>query len=304
MPRIKSSFTAPLLVLVIYALLVSSRYINLEALQMKDNIFLSMIILQLLIFILPTVFYCKIRGKKVTQKLPIRKLSGHKLGFVMSSFGVLIFGSSLLNTATFYLFGAETQVSMYETYSPMGASSLTNIAYIILALAVLPALTEEIVFRGVIQSEYSDYGVGVAILMSGLMFAMLHFNLSQFIVYFYCGVIASYVVYVTQSIFAGILLHLLNNLYALFFESTLWNAIKSPNSLVFFLFVITTLFIGFLVLSFSGAEKILYISGVKGEKSPPEAEKHEGGIKLLFEALVSPSFIACILVFLVVTLLL
>ena len=288
--------------LVIYALLVSSRYIDLDSLQMKDNIFLSMIILQLLIFVLPSVFYCKLRGKKVTKKLPFQKLSGHKVGFIISSFGVLVFGSALLQTATFYIFGAESQASMYQTYSPLGATSLTNIAYIIIALAIIPAITEEFVFRGIIQSEYSDYGVGVAILMSALMFAMLHFNLSQFIIYFFCGVVASYTVYITRSVFAGMVLHLLNNLYALFFESTIWNAIRSPNSLIFFLFVVTTLFIIFLMISFNGAEKILYISGVNGEESPPEAEKQEGGIKLLFEALVSPSFIACLLIFLIVTL--
>ncbi len=288
--------------LVIYALLVSSRYIDLDSLQMKDNIFLSMIILQLLIFVLPAVFYCKLRGKKLTKKLPCKKLSGHKIGFIISTFGVLVFGSTLLNTATFYIFGAESQTSMYETYSPLGASSLTNVVYIIIALAVIPAITEEFVFRGILQSEYSDYGVGVAILMSSLMFAMLHFNLNQFIVYFFFGVIASYAVYITRSVFAGMALHLLNNLYAFFFESTLWKAIKSPNSLIFFLFVVTTLFIIFLMISFSGAEKILYLSGVKGEDSPPEAEKQEGGIKLLFEALVSPSFIACLLIFLIVTL--
>lgn len=288
--------------LVVYVLLISSRYINLEALQLKDNIFLSMIILQLLIFVLPTVFYCKLRGKKLTKKMPFEALSGHKLGFIASCFGVLIFGSTLLNTATFYIFGADSQTSVYQTYSPMGATSLTNIAYIIISLAVIPAITEELIFRGVVQSEYSDYGVGVAIVMSGLMFSMLHFNLSQFVVYFFCGAVASYTVYITRSVLAGMLLHLLNNLYALFFESMLWNALKSPNSLIFFLFVITTLFIIFLVLSFSGAERILYLAGTNGDKSPPEAEKQEGGIKLLFEALLSPSFIACVVIFLIVTL--
>jgi len=68
--------------------------------------------------------------------------------------------------------------------------------------------------------------------------------------------------------------------------------------------IIFTLFIVFLVLSFNGAENILYTAGIKGEESPPEAKKREGGIKLLFEALVSPSFLGCILVYLIATLVL
>ena len=294
-----------MLVLVIYALMVSSRYINIEALQLKDNIYLAMIILQLLIFVLPTVFYCKLRGKKLTKNIASKKLTGHKIGFVASCLGVLIFGSILLNTASFYIFGgAQQTTSLYNTFNPLNTTSWQNIAYIIISLCVFPALTEEFTFRGVVQTEYSSYGVGVAILMSSLMFSMLHFNLNNFIVYFFCGVLASYTVYVTGSIVSGVILHLMNNMYALFFEAALWNVIKAPNSLVFFLFVVSTLFIIFLFLSFSGAERVLYISGVQGEKSPPEAEKQEGGIKLLFEALLSPSFIGCVIVFLIVTLVL
>lgn len=294
-----------MLVLVIYALMVSSRYINIEALQLKDNIYLAMIILQLLIFVLPTVFYCKLRGKKLTKNIASKKLTGHKIGLVASCLGVLIFGSILLNTASFYIFGgAQQTTSLYNTFNPLNTTSWQNIAYIIISLCVFPALTEEFTFRGVVQTEYSSYGVGVAILMSSLMFSMLHFNLNNFIVYFFCGVVASYTVYVTGSIVSGVILHLMNNMYALFFEAALWNVIKAPNSLVFFLFVVSTLFIIFLFLSFSGAERVLYISGVQGEKSPPEAEKQEGGIKLLFEALLSPSFIGCVIVFLIVTLVL
>ncbi len=304
MPRIKSSFSAPLLVLVIYALLVLSRYINIESMQTENNIYLSMIILQLLIFVLPSVFYCKLKGKKLTQKIAVEKISGHKIGFIVTSFFVLILGSALLNTAVFYIFGSTEQTSLYNTFNPLGDTSLTNIAYIIISLCIFPALTEEFTFRGIILSEYSDYGAGVAMLMSSIMFAMLHFNISRFIVYLFCGIVAAYTVYITRSVVCGMILHLLNNLYSMFFESALWNAIKSPNSLIFFILVITTLFIVFLVLSFNSAERILYIAGINGEKSPPEAEKKQGGIKLLFESLLSPSFIACVIVFLIVTLVL
>ena len=263
-----------------------------------------MIILQILIFAFPGIFYCKLRGNTLKKNIHLKPLSAHKIGFIFCSFGLLVFGSILLNTATFYIFGSQSQSSLYDVFTPTGIMSLTNIAYIIITFAILPAFTEEFVFRGIVQSEYTDYGVGIAIVISSLMFAMLHFNLKQFIVYFYCGVILSYTVYITQSILAGVILHFLNNLYGLFGEFILWDAIKSPNSLIFFLFVIMTLFIVFLVLSFNGAEKILYTNGIKGDDSPPEAKKREGGIKLWFEVLVSPSLIACIILFLVTTLLL
>ena len=303
MQRIKSSFSAPLLVLVVYVLLISSRFLDLNSIQFKDNIYLSMMILQLLIFILPGIFYCKLRGID-TKKIRLSSLSPRKIWFVLSCFGVLVFGSTLLNTATFYIFGSETQYSLYDTFVPSGSSQIMNIVYIVITFALLPAITEEFIFRGVVLSEYSDYGIFTPFLMSAIMFSMVHFNLNQFIVYLYCGIVLAYVVYVTRSVWAAMLLHFLNNLYAIFFESVLWDVIKAPNSLIFFLFVIATLFIVFLVLSFSGAEYIFYISGIKGEPSPPEAKKREGGIKLLFESLISPSFLACVILYLVATLVL
>ena len=304
MPRIKSTFSSPLLVLVIYALLVSSRYIKFDSLQTNDNIYLSMIVLQLLIFILPGIFYSKLRGSGNAKDIKLNKLTAHKAWFVVSCFGVLIFGSTLINTGVFYIFGSGSQYSLYNTFLPLGGSSWTNLVYIVITFAVLPAVTEEYIFRGILLHEYQNYGIATSVILSSLMFAMLHFNLHQLPVYFFCGVVAAYSVYITKSLYASILLHFLNNMYAIFFESILWDVIKAPNSLIFFLFVIVTLFIVFLVLSFNGAENILYVSAIKGEESPPEAQKREGGIKLLFEALVSPSFFACIVLFLIVTLVL
>lgn len=301
MRRIKSTLSAPLLVLVVYVLLVSSRFINTDSLQLRDNAYLSMIILQLLIFILPGVFYCMLRGVS-GERIKLKFISPGKIWFVIACFGVLVFGCTLINTAVFYIFGGESQDSLYNLFAPQGGDRLVNLVYTVIALAIVPAVTEEFIFRGIMLSEYSEYGVHTAVFMSGIMFAMLHFNIAMLPTYFFCGVVAAYAVYVTQSLWAGMMLHFLNNVYALFFEYVLWDVIKSPNSLIFFLFVIMTLFILFLVVSFSEAERILYNAGIKGEPSPPEAKKKEGGSRLFWEALVSPSFFACLIIFLVVTL--
>lgn len=303
MQKIKGTFAAPLLVLVIYGLLLSSNFIDLEALKLDDNVYLSMIILQLLIFALPCIFYCILRGTKA-KDLRLRPLSISKLWFSVTCFGTLVFGNALVNTAVFYIFGSESSFSVYPNTIPLGGSQVINVIYITIALAIVPAVTEEFLFRGILLNEYSNYGVFTSIILSGLMFAMIHFNLSGLFAYLFCGIITAYAVYITQSLWSAVIVHLLYNLYAIFFEQILWDVIKSPNSLIFFLFVVVTLFIAFLVLSFNEAEKILYSAGIKGEQSPPEATKKEGGAKLFFEALISPSFLACVLLFLIATLIL
>ena len=49
-----------------------------------------------------------------------------------------------------------------------------------MAYAVLPALCEEFVYRGILCREYERGGVLRAVIVSALFFALLHFNLGYF----------------------------------------------------------------------------------------------------------------------------
>ena len=118
-----------------------------------------MIVLQLLIFILPGIFYSKLRGSGNAKDIKLNKLTAHKAWFVVSCFGVLIFGSTLINTGVFYIFGSGSQYSLYNTFLPLGGSSWTNLVYIVITFAVLPAVTEEYIFRGILLHEYQNYGI-------------------------------------------------------------------------------------------------------------------------------------------------
>jgi len=82
---------------------------------------------------------------------------------------------------------------------------------LILAVAVTPAICEELVFRGYIQSAYKDIPFKKAALINGLFFAIIHMNLQQFPYAFVMGIIFAYMVFYTRSIYAGILAHFLIN---------------------------------------------------------------------------------------------
>lgn len=77
--------------------------------------------------------------------------------------------------------------------------------------AVTPAILEEILMRGIILDGYRNKSRMVAALVNGLMFGMLHLNSFQFFHTFIAGFIASFLVFATNSIFAGIFIHMINN---------------------------------------------------------------------------------------------
>lgn len=88
----------------------------------------------------------------------------------------------------------------------------------LLIYALLPAIAEEIVFRGVIQkSIMSKYNGFVAICVSTLLFVLMHGALQQTVYQLIMGIMLGYVACVGGSILYSIILHFLNNAFVLLF---------------------------------------------------------------------------------------
>lgn len=111
-------------------------------------------------------------------------------------------------------------VLIVELYVSFFGDTLANIVsedahdifiFNIFFIAITPAVLEELLMRGIILDGYRNKSKLVAALMNGLMFGILHLNSFQFFHTFIAGFIASYVVMGTNSIFAGIFIHMINN---------------------------------------------------------------------------------------------
>lgn len=92
-----------------------------------------------------------------------------------------------------------------------------RIIYTVL-IAVVPALVEEFAVRGVILQPLRKYGDRFAILASALIFAVMHGNLIQAPFALIAGVGIGYAVCITNSIWTGVLIHFVNNLYSVIIE--------------------------------------------------------------------------------------
>lgn len=85
-------------------------------------------------------------------------------------------------------------------------------------VAVLPPLVEEFAIRGAIMQPLRRYGDRFAIVISALVFAVLHGNLIQAPFAFIAGLGLGYAVCVTGTIWTGVVIHFLNNLYSVSLE--------------------------------------------------------------------------------------
>ena len=81
----------------------------------------------------------------------------------------------------------------------------------LLLLCLVPAVGEELVFRGFFYKKLARFGPKAYILLSALFFATYHGNLNQVLYAFVLGVLLAYLVWHTGSVFYGILLHFIFN---------------------------------------------------------------------------------------------
>ncbi len=84
----------------------------------------------------------------------------------------------------------------------------------VISVAVLPALLEELLFRGVFLGMFLRYGKTFAIVMSSVLFASAHGSIDQMMYSFVYGIIFGYIAVKTESLTAGIIIHFMNNFYS------------------------------------------------------------------------------------------
>lgn len=82
----------------------------------------------------------------------------------------------------------------------------------VLAFAIVPAVVEEFVFRGVILSAYLKINTMAAVLISSLFFAMLHFALGSVFYGFFYGCVFAFVRIATDNLLYSVIMHCVFNL--------------------------------------------------------------------------------------------
>lgn len=156
------------------------------------------------------VIFCKATKTDLNEILPSEKISFKKLvGVVAIGFTVCITANYIaqLFSVDLSIFGLET---MYADMKTGSTSLIEHITYI-LAVSAVPAVTEELVYRGCVMGRLRKYGDGFALVTSAFLFGMMHGNFTQAPFAFVVGLAAGWAVIYTNSIFPAMIIHGLNN---------------------------------------------------------------------------------------------
>lgn len=93
--------------------------------------------------------------------------------------------------------------------------SLLYNTFTFISVVVLAPIFEELIFRGMILNTLTKYNKMFAIIVTSLLFGLLHLNITQAIPAFFMSLVLCYMYVQTDSILVTILAHAGNNLLAL-----------------------------------------------------------------------------------------
>lgn len=215
-PKIKNAIYLCLLLLgiQIVAGLVIGFIIGLLGIGTDSIIYgIGIILLNLLSFGLVIFLGYKKTHKNFKEVFLINNVSLiYWVSIIVFMFGFVIISSEIDNILQYFLPMPTFLQNIFE-------SILVNKYFIvsILFVGIIPAFVEEMLFRGVILSGFrGNYSIKKAIILSSLLFGIIHLNPWQFMSAFIIGIISAWICIRTESIILCIYIHLFNNIVSVF----------------------------------------------------------------------------------------
>ena len=174
----------------------------------------------------PIVYYCLTWKDQPMQALGFRKISPAWL--ILAGLVLMFISLPVTNQLTTWneglKFGGALQTlddllkNLEETAEALtermlNVSTFGGLLFNLLIIALIPAVGEELTFRGVLQQSLTRgmKNPHVAIWLSAAIFSFIHFQFYGFLPRMFLGIILGYMFYISGSLWTSILMHFLNN---------------------------------------------------------------------------------------------
>lgn len=134
---------------------------------------------------------------------------------LLAAVGLCMF-SNIINS---YILTFFTDIGLEVPEAPQTmVNTPVSLALNLFTMAVLPALLEEMIYRGYILRTLRPYGNLFAIIVSSLLFSLMHGNLRQIPFAFIVGLVLGFLYVSTNNIWLPIAVHFTNNAISVLME--------------------------------------------------------------------------------------
>lgn len=191
-----------------------------NAFEHLDFLFLGNTVGQILFLGLATWYFAGLSARTKNRASELFKLNIHKDTAMLSFYIFLLMVTaqpiiwalgwlnSLIPFPEWYIEFEEVQNKILEDF--LRGDFILWLA--LLNIGFVPAICEELLFRGYIQSLFKrSIGVAGALIIPGILFGLYHLKLTQVIPLSLIGILLAWITYKSDSLYPAMLAHLVNN---------------------------------------------------------------------------------------------
>lgn len=198
-------------------------------LSIKDNVNLYkylQIINHLGMFMIPSLIFAFLARRNISKYLKINMMpkmftlaTGILLVLVCLPFINWLMTINEMMKLPEFLSGVEVWMRNSEESATLIINEFLNVKSIgglfinLLMIAVIPAIGEEFLFRGVLQKQFKEWfgNIHVAIFIASFLFSAIHLQFFGFIPRFVLGMLLGYLFYFSNNLWVPIIAHFFNN---------------------------------------------------------------------------------------------
>lgn len=221
-------------------------------------------------FVVPALFFARLES---TDWISYLKLKGFPLIFLLLTFLIMLSSGPMLELSAelnksmklpAFLKGLEEwmlgkELEMAEmTKQLLKMNTMGVLAFNILMLAIIPALGEELIFRGCLQKIFARWtgNKHIAIWVTAIVFSAIHVQFYGFLPRMLLGALFGYLLIWSETIWIPILAHFLNNAVAVMTayvyqrQGISLDKLDQPDPVAFYVYILSFIACGSLIWIF------------------------------------------------------
>ncbi len=186
-----------------------------QAMQADPMLFFNLFVIQTM-FLICTIIVCK-GVKNIPEITGLKKPTSFMDGLMSFAVSLGTIMGLMFITELFLQFLGMLGYTPLESSFPE-INTFLKYVFGVVFIAILPAVSEEFIFRGIIFQSLVGKSKTLAVVFSSVLFMLMHASPLQTMHQFIMGLMLAFVVLKTGNLFYSILIHFFNNFTAITFE--------------------------------------------------------------------------------------
>ena len=216
----------------------------------------AQILLSAFMFIVPFSLIFKADGRCISDLVPLKKPTGSKTAMFFIGLSFCAF-ANIASSYCGYFFeriGIDYNVDFGDNPGGFFGFLLS-----LVSTSIVPALVEEFACRGLILGVLRKYGDGFAVLVSAILFGLMHGNFDQMPFALMVGLVLGYIVVKTESLWIAVAVHAANNFISVAFTYILCGFSQNAQNLIYLIYLMAALTAGIIAaVTVNGAESFKF----------------------------------------------